>query len=90
MSELPEGLFVGLTREEIQAMRATAVKLITEGKTLMSTSNAGVSFSKQFSLPPDKVLRECTYALKMMSGGIIRQVRPDFSGRGRYQGGRCG
>ncbi|HWL53858.1 MAG TPA: hypothetical protein VNQ90_15570 [Chthoniobacteraceae bacterium] len=63
----PKGIFVGLTGDQINAIREKAVLLIMEGKTTMSGSVAGQSFSKQLALPLDQILLECNYASELLS-----------------------
>lgn len=62
-----KGIFIGLPAEQINAIREKAVSLMIEGKTTMSGSVAGQSFSKQLALPLDQVLLECRYALELLS-----------------------
>jgi hypothetical protein len=84
MAEQPEGLFVGLDLTDIQAIQSAAVNLLKQGKTMMTASVGGKSFSNQFPLPVDKVLRECRYAIQLLQGQQqVRRVSSDFSRR-RY------
>lgn len=74
------GLFDFLTLEEVQAIKARAVVMLTEGKTVMSWSGEGKAGSKQFTIPIDQVLAECNYRLRQLNQGpMIRRVRADFS-----------
>ncbi len=60
-------LFFLNTLEEVQAIRARAVALITEGKTLMEASgSSGTSSTKQFALPLDQIVFECNAALRYL------------------------
>lgn len=65
---MAERLFVvGFTIEEVRAIHAQAKQLLLEGpKTIMSWGDSGSSVSKQFALPVDKVLDECSYALRKL------------------------
>ena len=60
---MAQGIFIGLTEDQLLAIRDKAVTLITEGKTLMSYSDSGSSASKQFAMPPKEMLAEAQYAL---------------------------
>ena len=60
---MAQGIFIGLTEEQLLSIRDKAVSLITEGKTLMSYSDSGSSASKQWAMPPKEMLAEAQYAL---------------------------
>lgn len=64
------GLFVGLPRETIEAIRDKAVTLILEGKTIMSYGDGSTNASKQFALPPQQMLQEANYALLRIDGRV--------------------
>lgn len=61
---MAQGIFIGLDEDELLAIKAKAVILITEGKTLMSYSDSGSSASKQFAMPPKEMLSEALHALR--------------------------
>jgi hypothetical protein len=63
---MASGIFIGLTEEQLLAIRDKAVAMITEGKTLMSYSDSGSSASKQFALPPREMLTESLFALSSL------------------------
>ena len=63
---MASGIFIGLTETELLAIKAKAVALITEGKTLMSYSDSGSSTTKQFSMPPKEMLTEALWALRAL------------------------
>ncbi len=63
---MASGLFIGLTECELLDIKAKAVALITEGKTLMSYSDSGSSASKQFAMPPKEMLSEAMFALSRL------------------------
>jgi len=63
---MASGIFIGLTETELLAIKAKAVALITEGKTLMSYSDSGSSTTKQFSMPPKEMLTEALWALSAL------------------------
>lgn len=61
-----QGLFIGLTEDELLAIKAKAVRFMTEGKVLMSYSDSSSSSTKQFALPPKEMLSEAMYALSQL------------------------
>ena len=63
---MASGLFIGLTECELLAIKAKAVQLITEGKTLMSYSDSGSSASRQMVLPAKEMLSEAMFALSRL------------------------
>lgn len=67
---MPEGIFVGLDRETVTAIRDRAVQLIIEGKTIMSYGDGSTNASKQFAMPPKEMLAEAKYALEKMDGRV--------------------
>jgi hypothetical protein len=63
---MASGLFIGLTECELLDIKAKALAMITEGKTLMSYSDSGSSASKQFAMPPKEMLAEAMFALSRL------------------------
>ena len=63
---MASGIFIGLTECELLDIKAKALALITEGKTLMSYSDSGSSASKQFAMPPKEMLQEAMFALSRL------------------------
>jgi len=63
---MASGLFIGLTECELLDIKAKAISMITEGKTLMSYSDSGSSASKQFAMPPKEMLSEAMFALSRL------------------------
>lgn len=63
---MASGIFIGLTEDQLLAIRDKAVALITEGKTLMSYSDSGSSASKSMVMPPKEMLAESQYALGIL------------------------
>jgi len=61
-----QGLFIGLTEDELLAIRAKAVSAITAGLNVVSYSDSGSSVSKQWALPPKDMLAEANYALYLL------------------------
>ena len=54
---MASGLFIGLTECELLDIKAKALAMITEGKTLMSYSDSGSSATKAFAMPPKEIGR---------------------------------
>jgi hypothetical protein len=63
---MASGLFIGLTECELLDIKAKAVQLITEGKTLMSYSDSGSSASRQMVMPAKEMLSEAMFALSRL------------------------
>ena len=64
--QMASGLLIGLTEDELLAIKAKAVAMITEGKTLMSYSDSGSSATKQFAMSPKEMLSEAMWALSKL------------------------
>jgi hypothetical protein len=60
---MARGLFIGLTEDELLAIRAKAVAAITAGLNVVSYSDSGSSVSKAWALKPEVMLDEAGYAL---------------------------
>lgn len=73
------GLFVGLPKVTIEAIRDKAVALILEGKTIMSYGDGSTNASKSFSLPPERMLQEANYALLRLEGGRTRGLYTNYN-----------
>ena len=74
---MASGIFIGLTQDELLAIKDKAVAMITEGKTLMSYSDSGSSATKQFAMSPKEMLNEAMFALSRLDPqtyGIRRTV----------------
>jgi len=63
---MASGLFIGLTECELLDIKAKAVAMITEGKTLMSYSDSGSSASRQMVIPAREMLAEALFALSRL------------------------
>jgi hypothetical protein len=63
---MASGLFIGLTECELLDIKAKAVSLITEGKTLISYSDSGSSASRQMVMPARDMLAEAMFALSRL------------------------
>jgi hypothetical protein len=73
------GIFVGLPRATVEAIRDKAVALILEGKAIMSYGDGSTSASKQFSMPPTQMLQEANYALLRLDGGRTRGLYTNYN-----------
>ena len=61
-----QGLFIGLTEDELLAIRAKAVAAIIQGLNVVSYSDSGSSVSKQWALPPKDMLANANEALYLL------------------------
>lgn len=61
-----QGLFIGLSEDELLAIKAKAVSMIMEGKVLMSYADSSNSSTKQFALPPKEMLAEALFGLSQL------------------------
>ena len=59
----PSGLFIGLTEDELLAIKAKAVSAITQGLAVVSYSDSGSSVTKSWAMKPTDMLAEANYAL---------------------------
>ena len=82
---MAQGLFIGLTECELLDIKAKALAMITEGKTLMSYSDSGSSASKQFAMPPKEMMSEAMFALSRLDpatyGRRITMISTDWQNR---------
>lgn len=82
---MASGLFIGLTECELLEIKAKALSLIMEGKTLMSYSDSGSSASRAMVMPPKEMLGEAMYALSKLDpqtyGKSISVISTDWSTR---------
>jgi hypothetical protein len=60
---MSKGLFIGLTEDELLAIRAKAIAAITQGLNVVSYSDSGSSVTKSWALKPDVMLDEANYGL---------------------------
>ncbi len=61
-----QGLFIGLSEDELLAIKTKAVEMIMQGKVLMSYADSSSSATKQFALPPKEMLAEALGALSQL------------------------
>lgn len=82
---MAQGLFIGLTECELLDIKAKALAMITEGKTLMSYSDSGSSASKQFAMPPKEMMSEAMFALSRLDpatyGRRVTIISTDWQNR---------
>mgnify|MGYP006281505013 CR=1 FL=1 len=70
------GIFVNINPDPVVAqqmlnqLRATAVALIMEGKTIMTYTDGVTNVTKNFSMSPDDVLIEVNYAEQRLHGRV--------------------
>ena len=63
MAQLPIGIFVNLTREQLTALQTKAYELMLEGKTIMGYGDGSTNAQKQFTMPISDMMAEINYAL---------------------------
>lgn len=67
---MAQGYFIGLTECELLDLKAKALSLIMDGKTLMSYADSGSSATKAFpGMTPKEVLNESLFALSRLDPG---------------------
>ena len=59
-------MFIGLSEEELLAIKGKAVEMIMQGKVLMSYADSSSSATKSFALPPKEMLAEAMGALSLL------------------------
>ena len=60
---MASGIFIGLTEDQLLAIRDKAVSAITQGLNLTSYSDSGSSASKTWAMQPKEMLSEANWAL---------------------------
>ena len=63
---MASGLFIGLSEDELLAIKAKALKLITDGVTTTSYSDSGTSIGKQITMSAKEMLDESMFALSIL------------------------
>ena len=67
---MAQGYFIGLTECELLDLKAKALSLIMEGKTLLSYADSGSSATKAFpGMTPKEVLNEALFGLSRLDPG---------------------
>jgi hypothetical protein len=80
----PTGIFVGLSSDELAAIKTSAITRITSGETT-GLSGAGKSKQKAWSMSAEEALREANFAIGLLNGtSPIRQTH--FNASGQYFG----
>lgn len=81
---MARGIFIGLTSDEISAIRSAAVASLTSGKIKTSFSGDGISagFTIPAGMSPMDILEECTFATNYLNRGPGRRVLSEFRGFG--------
>lgn len=64
--QMASGIFIGLTEDELLAIKAQALADITSGKVLTSYSDSGSSASKAVTMPAKERLSEAMFALSRL------------------------
>jgi len=64
--QMASGIFIGLTEDELLAIKAQALADITSGKVLTSYSDSGSSASKAVTMPARERLSEAMFALSRL------------------------
>ena len=63
---MASGIFIGLTEDQLLAIRSKAVEAITQGLNMTSYSDSGSSASKTWAMQPKEMLSEAQYALGIL------------------------
>jgi len=64
-STSPKGIFMTLDVVDIEEIKAKAVALVKEGKTIMEYRDSGTDIRKDWPIDPPTILLECRYALQL-------------------------
>ena len=73
---MASGIFIGLSEDELLAIRTKALSSITSGTVTMSYSDSGSSVSRQFAgMTPAQCLSEAMYALSILDPSQYGPVR---------------
>jgi hypothetical protein len=83
---MASGIFIGLSEDELLAIRTKALASITSGTVTMSYSDSGSSVSRQFAgMTPAQALSEAMYALSILDPSQYGTVRTVIRGSFRRQ-----
>ena len=78
---MASGIFIGLSEDELLAIRVKALASITSGTVTMSYSDSGSSVSRQFAgMTPKEALSEAMYALSILDPSQYGTVRTVIRG----------
>ena len=72
---MAQGLLIGLTEDELLAIRAKAVAAITQGLNVVSYSDSGSSVTKSWALKPEVMLDEANHALYILDSQQYASLR---------------
>jgi len=72
---MAKGLLIGLTEDELLAIKAKAVAAITQGLNVVSYSDSGSSVTKSWALKPDVMLDEANHALYILDSQQYASLR---------------
>lgn len=61
------GIFIGLTEQQLLAIRDAALTELTTGKVVTSYSDSGTSISKTITMPARERFEEATFALAQLN-----------------------
>jgi hypothetical protein len=64
--QMASGVFIGLTEDELLAIKSKAVTAITLGLNVVSYSDSGSSASKAWAMQPKEMLTEALFALSTL------------------------
>lgn len=78
----PQGIFVGLDRAALEALRDAAILRITQGDRV-SLSGAAKSSGKNYSMSASEELREVQFALNKLLGTALPTATYFDAGRAR-------
>jgi len=83
---MASGIFIGLSEDELLAIKAKALASVTAGTVTMSYSDSGSSVSKQFvGMTPKECLSEAMYALSILDPQTYGKVKTVLRGSFRRQ-----
>ena len=63
---MASGIFIGLSEDELLAIKAKAIKSITDGVITTSYSDSGTSIGKQVVMSAKEMLDESMFALSIL------------------------
>lgn len=80
MSYSPIGIFNHMELEALQSLRESIVDNIVTGggKSLMSWTSAGQTFTKQFTMPMKELLAEVNFSIGQKNGSTVKKTYARF------------
>lgn len=83
---MASGIFIGLSEDELLAIKANALASVTKGLVTMSYSDSGSSVTRQFvGMTPKECLSEAMYALSILDPNQYGKVKTVLRGSFRRQ-----